>query len=243
MERIKDEEKAGGISPEVSELDRLLEEIIEEESLVDSSREGESIIRKNEQNRKAAEDMRKTAMERMGETRKRSTESEGGDISVKRKQRGGSDAVDYLRERAKKEIKIREEELALKKEKQDQEASKQSLLLQQQGEMLNAMKERQSQMQNIQAMMLQQQHHPLGRGGVGGKGRGLGIPYPYNFFFEYPVSLNCMVKFHVEYPNISFAISCLPMIFPQIPRISKTPNGAATLILITGSHRTVQVIN
>ena len=58
--------KASGISPEVSELDRLLEEIIEKESLVDSSREGESVIRKNEQNRKAAEDMRKTAMERMG---------------------------------------------------------------------------------------------------------------------------------------------------------------------------------
>ena len=157
MERIKDEEKASGISPEVSELDRLFEEIIQKESLAKSSREGKSTIRKNKQDRKAAEDMQKTAMERMGETRKRSTESEDGDISVKRKLRSGSDAVNYLHERAEKEIKIREEKLPLKKEKQDQEASKQSLLFQQQGEMLNAMKEQQSQMQNIQAMILQQQ--------------------------------------------------------------------------------------
>ena len=65
-------------------------------------------------------------MERMEETNKRSMKREEGDISVKRKRRSGSDAVEYLRETAEKEIKIREEELALKKQKRDQEASKQS---------------------------------------------------------------------------------------------------------------------
>lgn len=157
LEKIKGEEKASGISPEVTELDKLLEEIVEKESLAESSRESDSTIKKNEEERKVAEDLRKTAMESMGETKKRSMESEGGDISVKRKRRSGSDAVEYLRERAEKEIKIREEELALRKQKQDQEASKQSQLFQQQNEMLKAMKEQQIQMQNIQAMMLQQQ--------------------------------------------------------------------------------------
>ena len=140
LEKIKGEEKASGISPEVTELDKLLEEIVEKESLAESSRESDSTsIKKNEEERKVAEDLRKTAMESMGETKKRSVESEGGDISVKRKLRSGSDAVEYLRERAEKEIKIREEELALRKQKQDQEASKQSQLFQQQNEMLKAM--------------------------------------------------------------------------------------------------------
>ena len=157
LEKIKNEEKASGISPEVTELDSLLEEIIEKESLAESSRESDSAIKKNEEERKIAEDLRKTAMESMGETKKRSVESEEGDTSVKRKRRSGSDAVEYLREQAEKEIKIREEELVLKKQKQDQEASKQSQLFHQQNEMLKAMKDQQIQMKNMQAMMFQQQ--------------------------------------------------------------------------------------
>ena len=154
MEKIKDKEKASGISPEVTELDSLLEEIIEKESFAESSRESNSTIKKNEEERRIEEDIRKTAMESMGETKRRSMESVDGDTSLKRKRRSGSDAVDYLRERAEKEIKIREEELALKKQKQDQEASKQSQLFHQQNEMLKAMKEQQVQMQNIEAVML-----------------------------------------------------------------------------------------
>ena len=126
--------------------------------MAESSREGDSAIKKNEEERKIAEDLRKTAMESMGETKKRSVESEEGDTSVKRKRRSGSDAAEYLRERAaEKEIKIREEELVLTKQKQDQEASKQSQLFHQQNEMLKAMKDQQIQMQNMQAMMFQQQ--------------------------------------------------------------------------------------
>ena len=142
LEKIKNEEKASGISPEVTELNSLLEEIIEKESLAESWRESDSAIKKNEEERKIAEDLRKTAMESMGETKKRSVESEEGDTSVKRKRRSGTDAVEYLRERA---------------EKQDQEASKQSQLFHQQNEMLKAMKDQQIQMQNMQAMMFQQQ--------------------------------------------------------------------------------------
>lgn len=76
-------------------------------------------IKKNEEERKIAEDLRKTAMESMRKTKKRSMESEEGDTIVKRRRRSGSNAVEYLRERAEKEIKIREEELALRKQKRD----------------------------------------------------------------------------------------------------------------------------
>ena len=58
LEKIKNEEKASGISPEATELDSLLEEIIEKESLAESSRESDSAIKKNEEERKIAEDLR-----------------------------------------------------------------------------------------------------------------------------------------------------------------------------------------
>ena len=39
LEKIKAEEKASGIFPEVTELDRLLEEVIEKENMAECSRE------------------------------------------------------------------------------------------------------------------------------------------------------------------------------------------------------------
>ena len=62
FEKIKNEEKASGISSEVTEFDSLLEEIVEMESLAESSRESDSTIKKNEEERRIAEDLRKTAM-------------------------------------------------------------------------------------------------------------------------------------------------------------------------------------
>ena len=156
LEKIKAEENASGISPEVTELDRLLEEVIEKDNLAECSRESDKTIKKNEEDRKTAEGIRKTAMESIGETTKRSMEDEDGNV-VKRKRRSGSEAVDYLRERADMEMKFREKELALKKEQRDQEATKQFQMLNQQNEMFSAMREQQSQMQNMQVMMLQQQ--------------------------------------------------------------------------------------
>ena len=51
LDRIKTEEKASGILPEVTELYSLLEEIIEKENLAESSRGSDSAIKKNEENR------------------------------------------------------------------------------------------------------------------------------------------------------------------------------------------------
>ena len=105
LEKIKDEEKASGISPEVTELDKLLKEIAEKESLAEPSRKRDSTMKKNEEECKVADDLWKTTMESMAETKKRSMESEGEDTNVKQKRRSGSDAIEYLRERAEKEIK------------------------------------------------------------------------------------------------------------------------------------------
>ena len=68
-------------------------------------RESDKTIKKNEEDRKTAADFRKTGMplESIGETTKRSMEDEDGNV-VKRKRRSGSEAVDYLRERADMEM-------------------------------------------------------------------------------------------------------------------------------------------
>ena len=70
LEKIKDKEKASGISPEVTELDKLLEGIVEKESLQELSRESDSTIKKNEEERKVAEDLGKTAMRVWGKQRR-----------------------------------------------------------------------------------------------------------------------------------------------------------------------------
>ena len=63
--------------------------------------------------------MRKQALERMGQTAKR---KEGGDDSEapkKKSRRSTADAVEYLKERAAKEIASKEQELELRKKEQE----------------------------------------------------------------------------------------------------------------------------
>ena len=70
--------------------------------------------KKNDADKKTAEEMRKVAMERYGETRKRSEEEDNTDKKVKRRKSGG-DAVEFLRGKAQMEKEIRKEEMGIKK--------------------------------------------------------------------------------------------------------------------------------
>jgi hypothetical protein len=71
IKEMVDEEKASGISPEVSELDVLLEEITEKGKVAEEENEGTSNKKKVQLEKGKAEDMRIKAMERIGETSKR----------------------------------------------------------------------------------------------------------------------------------------------------------------------------
>ena len=111
------EERASGICPdEPDELDQALEELIGmEESQQEQLQVGEKRKRAElDKDRATAESMRKRAMERMGETRAReNVESEG------RKRRGGTEVMDYLKERRQHDSKLKEEELELRKREMD----------------------------------------------------------------------------------------------------------------------------
>ena len=155
LERMRNEERASGISPDATELDSLIEEILEKEKLAESSRSEGEMVKKNDQERKTAECMRKMAMETFGETQKppeqgnnNINETKGG----KRKRRSGSDALEYLRERSTVEIKLREEELALKRRQLELDETRQNSFITQQQATLNAFMQMQ---QNQTNAMLQ----------------------------------------------------------------------------------------
>ena len=128
--RMSEEIQATGIDAEVGELDEIIEDLIRKDAAIDSVKEG----KKAEADKKAAEEIRIKAMERFGNTSKRGGE-DGEEGAKKKKRRSGSDAVEFLREKAKLEHSLREEELQLRKDQQSQTL----LILQQQQQMNQAL--------------------------------------------------------------------------------------------------------
>ena len=124
---LKSEEKASGIDTEMSETEAAIEELIEEEDAAESI-DGDGTQRQRErknQDRENAGDMKRQAMERMGQTQKRKS-VEGENETKKEKRSNGSDTLLYLRERNeflqethKEELALRTQELSLQEKKQE----------------------------------------------------------------------------------------------------------------------------
>ena len=115
--RMASEQKASGLSPEMSELDILLEEHpgVEDQSEEKRLSESEGKNKKTEQDRAKAVDMRKKAMENLSETTRRKSQEEN---PPKKKARGStSDTIEYLKQRNDAEFALRREELELKRRK------------------------------------------------------------------------------------------------------------------------------
>ncbi len=167
--KTRDELNASGISPEQTEIDKLLEEIVEEEASQEAAKENidNENNRRMELERVAADDMRRKAMETQAQTQKRKAE-ESNKTPKKKRRSNGSDAIAYLQEKTEIEMKLKKEEMELKrseiefeKNKQDQQVTQQVALFEQQSNIMKVMMEQQQQQQQqIQAMqmiMLQQQ--------------------------------------------------------------------------------------
>ena len=95
--RMPSEQKASGISPEMSELDVLMEELtgLEDMSQEEKANESEEKNRKTEQDRVKALDMRKKAMEKLSETTSRKLQEENQ--PKKKARRSTSDTIKYLK--------------------------------------------------------------------------------------------------------------------------------------------------
>ena len=156
--RLNREERASGISDDNSELDNLLEEILEKEKAAKEKLDNDDESLANE--KAAAEDMRKHALERVGQTAKRKSEEEGPEAekSKSRKSRKSTgEAVEYLKERASKEIQLREQELEMRKKEQDSMSQREREKNEQQDKMLSTMLKQQEQQQQMMMMLLNQQ--------------------------------------------------------------------------------------
>ncbi|XP_028395802.1 UPF0746 protein DDB_G0281095-like [Dendronephthya gigantea] len=167
--KMRDELNASGISPEQTEIDILLEEIVEREAAQVAEKENID----NENNRRmeaekvAADDIRRKAMETLAQTNKRKAE-ESNETPKKKRRSSGSETIAYLQEKTEIEMELRKEEMEIKraeveleKNKMEQQMKQQATLFEQQGNMMQAMMEQQQQqqqqMQALQMLVLQQQ--------------------------------------------------------------------------------------
>jgi len=152
-QKIREEEKASGIDVEdVSELDNLLEDILEREKEGKAAIEAQNLEKnkKSEKEKGAVDLIRRQAMEKM--EKRQSDEFQTG--TKKKGRRSTSDAIDYLKEKASKEYDLRKEEMELKKKEQDQSSQQQQDMMK---VLLNQMQQQQQQQQNLQTMFLSQQ--------------------------------------------------------------------------------------
>ena len=106
--KLSDEEKATGISPEDSEIDEAMEDIIaqfEEADLLNEQLTTEKKQKEEAEVEKTVE-MRRCSMETFKETKKRNGDAENNEPSTKKKKRtSGSDIMRYLREKGEIDIK------------------------------------------------------------------------------------------------------------------------------------------
>lgn len=157
--KMAEEERASGISPEMTETDKLLEQIVEqfEESERDAGEQSEKNDQNKENERKKAEEMRNRSMEKLGETQKRKATAEDGQQTTPRKRSSGSETLVYLREKAEREFELRQEELEVKKKEQ----SAQLQMFQYMQQQLQQQQQQQQQQMQVQIQQQQLQNQML----------------------------------------------------------------------------------
>ncbi|CAH3153422.1 unnamed protein product, partial [Porites lobata] len=113
--KVNAEERSSGVSPEPTELDQALANIIEIEEVASTFQEiDEAVVKEKEDtDKRKAGSMRKMAMEKLGETQKREVE-EGEQENYMKKKRSGNETISFLREKAESEKALREEGLPIR---------------------------------------------------------------------------------------------------------------------------------
>ena len=110
-----------------------------------------------ENDKAAAEDMRKQALERMGQTAKRKKGGDDSKAPKRKSRRSTADAVEYLKERAAKEIALKEQELEMRKKEQENLMEREKEKNQHQDNLISTMLQQQQQQQQMMMVMINQQ--------------------------------------------------------------------------------------
>ena len=154
------EEKASGIEVEQTELDSLLEEILEREKEAKKDLESKDRDKnsKVEKEKATAEEVRKRALERMAKPKVEDQENKQKKPKVRR---STAEAIDYLRERSDNEADYRKQELEVRRREMEVQSEKQDQAHKQQQAMFTAlmaqMQMQQQSQQNMQALLAAQQ--------------------------------------------------------------------------------------
>ena len=148
--KLKREQKESGIVVDMSEVEKALESLIEKEDAAEELRQ-EGKLKKvaNEAERMNAEDIRKKAMESLGETQKRKNAESG--MKPRKKRSNGSDTVNYLKEKHEKMLEVEKKKLEMEEKKIEAANNRHEELL------TTLQQQQQQQIETFQVMMLQQQ--------------------------------------------------------------------------------------
>ena len=162
VKMAKEERSTGGGGEELSELENLLEELIEIGEETDQKVEEEAVTRKNviEEDREKALEMRKRAMESMGETRERN----GADNRGGKRRRSASQSLEILyhaiktkQEMMEQERKERQEERRQQQEQREQMMQQWQLCQQQQQQQQQQQSQQFAMVHNCMMQMMEQQ--------------------------------------------------------------------------------------
>ncbi|CAH3190652.1 unnamed protein product [Porites evermanni] len=160
--RKREIENGTGISPEDSELDLALEEIIEKWEAADQEfqLDNQSKAKKLEKNKETAEEMRRMSMETLGASKKRKSDpDESAEEKRCKKRRGGSDTMEFRFKREELEAKKSEQSLLTEQQKQQQQMIPmfQQQLQQQNQQQQLQQQQMQQQLQQMQTMFMESQ--------------------------------------------------------------------------------------
>lgn len=143
--KMRAQESESGSTTDETELDKLLENILEETEEALSSHDKETKEKQGKEllDRKKAEEVRQKALESLGQTQKRHGEEKDDCLTSKKKPRkSGTETMMYLQTKAEKEFELRKEEMQLKR--QDMEYQKEM--------QLEAIRKQNSTSQNMEKM-------------------------------------------------------------------------------------------
>ena len=166
-EKEREEAKASGISPEESEIDQAMQEIIEKMNEAEQSyhKISEEKKDKEEKDKKSADEMRRRSLETFAETRKRKELNDSNEDKPKKAKRSrstGAETMAYLKKNADEMKDMKERKLELLAQQQQQQSTQQQNSASNQQAMLLLMQQQfEHQKQQQQQALLQQQQMQL----------------------------------------------------------------------------------
>ena len=151
--KLKNEAKQSGDDVQNSELDVAIEEIWEKWQEAES-RDATCVSKKQIEVEKASgEDIRRKACEKLGDTSKRNMKEEAAEVKPRKSRRYRSNTIELLREKAKQDLAVRQEEVQPKEREEERHAWLQEQFL------LKKQQQQQNQMQMLN--MMQQQNRAI----------------------------------------------------------------------------------